>query len=51
VEETILILNFKARSGFAPSYLAELLMNFTPACALRSLGSSKLAVPHFKLKT
>jgi len=41
----------KARNGIAPSYLAELLSDYTP---MRSLGSSDyptMAIPTLKLKT
>jgi hypothetical protein len=46
-----LTITFKARNAFAPSYLAELLRDYTPARALRSSDFPTLAVPLFKLKT
>ena len=51
IEEKILTITFKAHNAFAPSYLAELLRDFTPARALRSSDFPTLAVPLFKLKT
>jgi len=46
VEEKNLTMTFNAR-GFAPSYLAELLRDYTPVRALRSFDSLILAAPHF----
>ena len=51
IEEKILTMTFKARNGIAPSYLAELLRDYTPVRALRSSDNPTLAVPTFKLKT
>jgi len=50
-EEKMLTMTFKARNGFAPSYLAELLRDYSPLRALRSSNNPTLAVPTFKLKT
>jgi len=44
-------MTFKARNGVAPSYLAELLRDYTPVRSLRSSDYPTLAVPTFKLKT
>jgi len=46
-----LIMIFKARNGVAPSYLTELLRDYTPVRALRSPDFATIAVPTFKLKT
>ena len=51
IEEKILTMTFKARNGIAPSYLAELLRDYTPVRALRSSDNPTMAVPTFKLKT
>jgi len=51
IEENTLTMTFKARNGFAPSYLAELLRDYRPVRALRSSDFPSLAVPTFKLKT
>jgi len=52
VEETILTITFKARNGVVPSYLAELLRDYTPVRALRSSDFPTIpTVPTFKLKT
>jgi len=51
IEEYILTMAFKARNGIAPSYLAELLRDYTPVRTLRSSDNHTLAVPPFKLKT
>ncbi len=51
IEEKILTITFKARNAFAPSYLTELLRDFTPVRTLRSSDFPTLAVPSFKLKT
>lgn len=51
IELKILTLTLKARSAFAPSYLAELLKDYMPTRVLRSSALPTLAVPPFKLKT
>ena len=51
IEEKVLTITFKARLGSAPSYLTELIRDFTPVRALRSSDFPSLAVPTFKLKT
>jgi len=51
VEEKNLTTTFKARNGIAPSYLAELLRDYTPVRASRSSDYPSLAITTFKLKT
>lgn len=46
----ILLLAFKVLNGLAPSYLSDLLHQYTPQRSLRSSDQSLLAVPMSRLK-
>jgi len=51
LEENNLTITFKARYGVAPSYLSELLRNYTPVRSFRSSDYPTLAAPTLKLRT
>ena len=51
IDFKILLITFKARSGLAPSYIADILIPYEPARSLRSSGGALLTVPKSRLKT
>ena len=51
IDFKILLITFKARSGLAPSYIADILIPYEPARSLRSSGGALLTVPKSRLTT
>ena len=50
IDFNILLINFKALHGSAPSYIADMPLPYEPGCSLRSSGRALLVVPESLLR-